>query len=171
MLAFAFFEWTACGGPMRRCGCCAPAPACWHPEAFWSWKASPACRTGPPCRRASTADTEVHHQLFMDIVATSNAAAAITIGAIALVVCGRRRLAPFLWAGKRGGLFLADEAWADVYRGALREVLPADARLINAVSDKFLYGSRVLTMSWEAKQEDLEKLFRYGTVAADRAPG
>lgn len=72
---------------------------------------------------------------------------------------GPKVLVPFLWAGKRGGLFLADERHADLYRSRVRRALPATALLVNAIADnKFLYGSRLLTVSWEAAVRDFRVL-------------
>lgn len=72
---------------------------------------------------------------------------------------GPRPLVPFLWAGKRGGLFLAEERHADIYRYRVRRSLPANAHLVNVISDnKFMYGSRILTLGWEAEVRDFRML-------------
>jgi len=80
---------------------------------------------------------------------------------------GRRRLMPFLWAGRRGGIFLADEEYVGTYRRSIEQALPKFRRAMPegnhfyAVIDttKFMYGSQVLSANWEAEMRDFEMLF------------
>merc|ERR1712032_1384872 len=79
---------------------------------------------------------------------------------------GRRRLMPFLWAGRRGGIFLADEEYIEAYRQSIEQALPKFRRAtpqshqFYAVIDttKFMYGSQVLSANWEAEMRDFEML-------------
>lgn len=58
----------------------------------------------------------------------------------------RVRLVPFLWSGKRGGMFLASEEYASIYRRSLQVALPD-----KFLHTKFLYGSKMLvTVMWDA---------------------
>lgn len=76
----------------------------------------------------------------------------------------RRRLVPFLWAGKRGGLFLANERHARIYQDVVKRALPAGQWLNTLHDTKFLYGSRVVTAMWEAEPKHFEAL-----LARDRS--
>eukprot|EP00933_Yihiella_yeosuensis_P041024 TRINITY_DN35465_c0_g1_i1.p1 TRINITY_DN35465_c0_g1~~TRINITY_DN35465_c0_g1_i1.p1 ORF type:complete len:331 (+),score=44.86 TRINITY_DN35465_c0_g1_i1:91-993(+) len=61
------------------------------------------------------------------------------------------RFVPFLWAGKQGGLVLAAEAYADMYREAIKRMTPKGSLLLNDIpghDTKFLYGSRILAFWW-----------------------
>mmetsp|Transcript_37231 Transcript_37231/g.102394 ORF Transcript_37231/g.102394 Transcript_37231/m.102394 type:complete len:123 (-) Transcript_37231:23-391(-) len=68
------------------------------------------------------------------------------------------RLVPFLWAGKRGGLFLADERHAVLFQKRLEQTLGAKAFFNYHFDTKFLYGSRVLMPTWRAELRDFENL-------------
>jgi len=71
---------------------------------------------------------------------------------------GKRRLVPFLWAGKRGGLFLTSERHVQTYQQKLRTALPAGMWLDTVHDTKFLYGTRVVTAVWEAEPRHFEGL-------------
>lgn len=80
---------------------------------------------------------------------------------------GQRCFMPFLWAGRRGGIFLAEEEYVGAYRESIEQALPQFRRAIPESNQfykvidttKFMYSSQVLSANWEAEMRDFEMLF------------